>query len=976
MSGYKHAIGKLAKKDQTLLSREIAKRGFAGWTIVVLERFTQQFKHVDAEMSCCKEFKKRTRKGTLCFAAWKELVRAKREKYWSWLLGSWAPHGLNNQRFRSSGHVPRYSNKVRPPRPFVRRFRTSDGKSRPNPQDWEIRPRVKVLARRKRIFGSRDYMRRLKAMLFARLSGRFHSLFLRPYRKLHLLRVYRMLDSTPLKYLLNSIRLDSKDPIFERGKTNHLVYIKLAINTELERRSLCSTARYLRKVNKVGQHELIVGGFTDALLDHAQFNRIAKSDLVRSFIPSQVRKFIKPPTISYKYGSTLKSFIGNEHCFAKKSLEDIRKISQSTCVCHKRAYASFCHSELGHVATCDPAVVQSRNLEKCLDLGLKHRFDYCEELLEDGQENLPLTERLKLNMSTAVQKYTTRLAEWLYVQHNVVADLSNYSGCLKAKLGEALDAIVPSKRHERLRDVEAGQEDLELQPEDNSHVRFLQRNFAFLETDKSNQDVAIVCKPLYAKWLLSELEEGDTYEKTDEPLKELVERHNAKLNEDFGKFLSKKRYEDVARFKGSLKFHKSPPKPRFIAGSGIATVKPISCLLNFIFGKMHPHVEEIWRRTLQNAGLRSNKSWIVQQTSEIAGLARELNRKHSPTELKAMHFETHDFSTLYTNLPHKDLIERISKLIDRIFAKSGKTHVRYWNASANDELKFCDHNAGNPTRGKEGNGRSKCFKFATAADIKSMLKYLIENTYVRLGETVFKQEVGIPIGTNCAVWLANWYLFTYELDFVERLIRLNKLHTLEKFKYTARYIDDVFSGGNPLFQEYAVLEKKQIDNENVGIYPAFLTLNRESGPGHMVHFLDVSLFYSGRSKRIETSIYSKRADPKFQKLRFIKYTHITSKIVSRSKYNTITSQFYRFVRNCSARRFFVYWMALLLRDLIERGYKPKKCLNTLSQVARKYMFNHHHVYCLTSFTDLVRLVSSRVRRFYLEERKKPVPRGL
>ena len=172
-----------------------------------------------------------------------------------------------------------------------------------------------------------------------------------------------------------------------------------------------------------------------------------------------------------------------------------------------------------------------------------------------------------------------------------------------------------------------------------------------------------------------------------------------------------------------------------------------------------------------------------------------------------------------------------------------------------------------------------------------------------------------------------------------------------------------------------MLEKKQINGENVGIYPSFLTLNRESGPDHKVHFLDVSLFYSGRSKRIETSIYSKRADPKFQKLRFIKYTQIASKIVSRSKYNTITSQFYRFVRICSARRFFVYWMALLLRDLLERGYKSKKCLNTLRQVAKKYMFNKHYVYCLTSCDHLVRLVSSRVRRFYLEQKKR-VPAGL
>ena len=36
---------------------------------------------------------------------------------------------------------------------------------------------------------------------------------------------------------------------------------------------------------------------------------------------------------------------------------------------------------------------------------------------------------------------------------------------------------------------------------------------------------------------------------------------------------------------------------------------------------------------------------------------------------------TWDFSTLYTTIPHKDLIERLSKLIISVFTKTGHTHI-------------------------------------------------------------------------------------------------------------------------------------------------------------------------------------------------------------------------------------------------------------------------------------------------------------
>jgi hypothetical protein len=48
-----------------------------------------------------------------------------------------------------------------------------------------------------------------------------------------------------------------------------------------------------------------------------------------------------------------------------------------------------------------------------------------------------------------------------------------------------------------------------------------------------------------------------------------------------------------------------------------------------------------------------------------------------------------------------------------------------------------------------------------------MLEFLIDNIFVSFGGTLFKQVVGIPMGTNCAPLLADLFLYSYESEFPE-----------------------------------------------------------------------------------------------------------------------------------------------------------------------------------------------------------------
>jgi hypothetical protein len=54
-----------------------------------------------------------------------------------------------------------------------------------------------------------------------------------------------------------------------------------------------------------------------------------------------------------------------------------------------------------------------------------------------------------------------------------------------------------------------------------------------------------------------------------------------------------------------------------------------------------------------------------------------------------------------------------------------------------------------------------------------MLCFLVDNIYAVFGDHVFQQSAGIPMGTNSAPLLADLFLYSYEAEFVQKLLRDN-----------------------------------------------------------------------------------------------------------------------------------------------------------------------------------------------------------
>ena len=50
-----------------------------------------------------------------------------------------------------------------------------------------------------------------------------------------------------------------------------------------------------------------------------------------------------------------------------------------------------------------------------------------------------------------------------------------------------------------------------------------------------------------------------------------------------------------------------------------------------------------------------------------------------------------------------------------------------------------------------------------------VMTFLLDNIFIRFGTKLYRQVVGIPMGTNCAPLVAELFLFCYERDFIMSL---------------------------------------------------------------------------------------------------------------------------------------------------------------------------------------------------------------
>ena len=106
----------------------------------------------------------------------------------------------------------------------------------------------------------------------------------------------------------------------------------------------------------------------------------------------------------------------------------------------------------------------------------------------------------------------------------------------------------------------------------------------------------------------------------------------------------------------------------------------------------------------------------------------------------------------------------------------------------------------------------------------------MDNIYIRFGTKLYRQIVGIPMGTTCAPLVADLFLFCHERDFMKDLSNDNQADVIKAFNSTTRYLDNLLNINNPYFEGMV--------NQ---IYPPELQLNKANTSDTEAPFLDLNL---------------------------------------------------------------------------------------------------------------------------------------
>ena len=425
-----------------------------------------------------------------------------------------------------------------------------------------------------------------------------------------------------------------------------------------------------------------------------------------------------------------------------------------------------------------------------------------------------------------------------------------------------------------------------------TYLEELHKHFVLVPTDKASNNIAIVCKKFYIEQSLKELgifhdisskqKDGGTYMKVDKDPKSIINRHKRYMK-------SQLNIDGVTEKFPFLywipKMHKKPySKQRYIAASYACTTKNISAILTKCLKLVEKQHRIICRQYEKNHGI--NPMWIIHNSQSVHSAAATLNHLKAARDIR-----TYDFSTLYTSTPHEKLRKELAWVIRKAFHSSKHTFISVYKNDA-----------------RWTNAPGKSTQHLDCNKVIRLMNWLLDNIYVTFGDQLFRQVIGIPMGTDCAPFLANLFLYSYEYKWIDKQKKLNNRPALWHFRNCSRYIDDLLMINN------ADKMKKYMSD----IYPKELILVPDDTDGQSCPFLDLQVDIT--DSIISTSIYDKRDAFDFP---IVNFPTLTGNIPEKSSYGVFTGELVRYARACSYFEDFKFRTLSLVRKLKKQGFTSR-----------------------------------------------------
>ena len=213
-----------------------------------------------------------------------------------------------------------------------------------------------------------------------------------------------------------------------------------------------------------------------------------------------------------------------------------------------------------------------------------------------------------------------------------------------------------------------------------------------------------------------------------------------------------------------------------------------------------------------------------------------------------------------------------------------------------------------------------CYYMTDSRD-RGISQSAFQNPSLYIPIRTIRQMVGIPMGTNCAPLLADLFLYSYENEFLDKLIKEGKGKLARKFNLSYRYIDDLISFNNKRFKEFIS-----------DIYPKELTISETTESTSVASYLDL-LFIRDNSNNITTKLYDKCDTFGFH---IVNFPFMSSNIPSAPAYGVYASQLIHYARCCSNYSDFLSRHRALVTRLLSQDYK----VNCLSNTFKKFYGRH------------------------------------
>ena len=193
------------------------------------------------------------------------------------------------------------------------------------------------------------------------------------------------------------------------------------------------------------------------------------------------------------------------------------------------------------------------------------------------------------------------------------------------------------------------------------NLKQLQNDFVMVQIDKAANNIAFICKQLYASIILKELNYSirpvtrsqsrntdATYCLIQNTTEEIIQNHTETLRSNYDITVTEDMFS-LPNMYWTPKLHKEPVGARFIIASTTCSLKLLSKDITRIFRLFFRMVEKYNFKTRVWSGVK--KFWVIQNSDSLIQCINKINDRNTA--------QTFDFSILYTKIPHNLLIEEL-----------------------------------------------------------------------------------------------------------------------------------------------------------------------------------------------------------------------------------------------------------------------------------------------------------------------------